>query len=69
MMKVLRERVALELLRTGTGSVSRLTRASTLYGIQVWSEIPWTMPPVELPAVDWCQEVYLCALAHLEAMA
>lgn len=66
---VVREQVALQLLRTGTGSISRLARQSSLYGLQIWSEIPWTMPPCEMPVEDWCQELYLCALTHLEAHA
>ena len=69
MNKVVKETIALTLLRTGTGSISRIQRRSSLYGLQVWSEIPWTMPPVEMPIVDWCQELYLCSLAHLEAHA
>lgn len=69
MFKVVREQVALQLLRTGTGSITRLTRSSSLHGIQVWSEIPWTMPVHDMPVADWCQEVYLAALAHLEAQA
>lgn len=69
MSKIVRERVYLELHRTGTGSLTQIGRASSLYGLQVWSQIPWTMPPHELSGPDWCQELYLAALAHLEALA
>jgi hypothetical protein len=69
MSKIVRERIYVELHRSGTGSFTTFGRASSLYGLQVWSEIPWTMPPGELSGAGWCQELYLACLTHLEAQA